>query len=362
MKERWAWVAAVPVECVFRSSPVRPLQGGGWGLRSGGPAAGGILIVVLWTLFILAALAVAVAAYVGGQVELARRLGDRALARQAARAGVDHAVARVMLETNGWEALTEGWANDPGEFRAVDCGSRMRWTALYTVEQSDGSVVTNFGLNDEQARIDLNLAREEVLVSLFKVMAGLSGEQAAGLARSVVRARTAVTPGASAQGGLDEDAWVDSGLGNGTFQSVHELLWVRGMTREILEKILPYCTVHGAGRVNLNTAGPGVLRVLASIRGQAAEGWERKILQFREQGGIFRTLSAAGVADASGEGAVLKPEDQAVLSGVLPFVTVTSDRFRGIVVAADADAGPRRAGITFVWDRRERRFLYWYED
>lgn len=326
------------------------------------PDAGGILIVVLWTLFLLAALTVAVAAYVDGQVELARRLGDRVVARQAARAGVDRAVARVMMETNAWESFHEGWANDEQAFRDIRCGSRMRWTAWYAVAQSDGSVVTNFGLGDEQARVDLNLAREELLVALFKVAAGMSSEKAGRLAKDVVRARTPASANTPAASGLEAQVWSDADLANGPFQSMHELLWVRGMSREILESIQPYCTVHGAARVNINTAGPLVLRVLAGVRGKESDGWERKILQFREQGGIFRTLSATGFSDATGgKASVLSPEDQAVLGGMLPFITVTSDHFRGNVVAG-SEAGRMRAGITFVWDRRERRFLYWHEE
>lgn len=329
--------------------------------RSEKTKAGGILIVVLWTLFLLAALTVAVAAYVDGQVELARRLGERVTARQAARAGVDHAVARVMLETNAWEAFQEGWAHGENEFRDIRCGSRVRWTAWHAVEQSDGSVVTNFGLGDEQARVDLNLAREEVLVSLFRVAAGLSAEKAGLLARDVARARTAATAETPSPPGLEAGVWSVADLQNGPFQSVHELLWVRGMSREIFERVEPYCTVHGAARVNINTAGPLVLRVLAAVRGNESGGWERKILQFREQGGIFKTLSATGFPDASGGGTVLRPEDLAVLGGILPFITVTSDHFRGSVVAG-SEAGRDAAGITFVWARRERRFVYWHEE
>lgn len=329
--------------------------------QSGNPNAGGILIVVLWTLFLLAALTVAVAAYVDGQVELARRLGERVTARQAARAGVDRAIARVMMETNAWESFHEGWADDETEFRDVRCGSRVRWTAWHAVEQSDGSVVTNFGLGDEQARVDLNLAREELLVSLFRVAAGLSPEKASGLARDVARARTPAASDAPSVSGLEAVVWTVAGLQSGPFQSTHELLWVRGMSREILEHIEPHCTVHGAARVNINTAGPVVLRVLAGVRGNGPVGWERKILQFREQGGIFKTLSATGFSDTPGGSTVLRQEDLAVLGGILPFITVSSDHFRGSVVAG-GEAGRNAAGLTFVWDRRERRFVYWHEE
>lgn len=331
-------------------------------MRGGKSSTGGILIVVLWTLFLLAALAVATAAYVEGQMEEARRLGERMLARQAARAGVDHGIAVLLQETNTWESVNEGWAHDPEVFKDVDCGPRMRWTASYPVEGADGSMATNHGLTDEQGRIDLNLAREEVLSALFRVSGGLPAEEAGSLAKNILEARApSLVKGRSIAAG--RSPWAMSGVENGPFLSIHELLWIRGMRRGIFERVEPHITVNGGARININTAGPEVLRVLAGIRGgEGNADWARKILQFREQGGIFRTLSLTGIAEEAGGKTLLAPDDLAVLGGLMPFITVTSDRFRGYVLAGDAAATQGVAGVCFVWDRRERRFLYWHED
>lgn len=320
---------------------------------------GGILIVVLWTLFFLAALAAAVAAYVGGQMEVARRLGGQVISRQAALAGVDHGLALVLQETNGWKALNERWSNNSQEFRAVDSGLRTSWTASYLRECADGSVATNYGLADEQGRIDVNLARVEVLAALFRVTGGLGAEPANTLAKTVAEARTA-PPAGQKHTGIARSVWTLADLQNGPFLSVHELLWVRGMTRDLFDRVAPYITVHGGGRVNINTAGPMVLRVLVAARGmEDSDDAIRKILQFREGGGIFKTFFGSGLAGGTGDGPALSAEAQSVVNGVAPFATVTSDRFRGTV---EAGQGAGRAGITFVWDRRERRFLYWHED
>lgn len=322
---------------------------------------GGILIVVLWTLVLLAALAVATAAYVGARVEVARRLGDKAFARQAARGGVDHGLAMLLLETNAWETLGEGWANSPGEFRDVDGGGRMRWTASYSVEAADGSVTTNYGLSDEQARIDVNLARMEVLAALFRIAGGLPEKSADTLSRTVAEARTPEPPD-TRTGGSGHKLWIDRELKNGPFQSVGELLWLQGMTREVFERIEPLVTVQGGARVNINTAGQGVLRILSAVRsGKVNEGWVRKVLQFRAEGGIFKKLSAGGLVEGFGKRAALSADEQAIFSELMPFVTVSSDRFRGHV-SAGKGTGAGLVNVVFVWDRRERRFLYWHED
>lgn len=335
------------------------MEGGALRRRITPENGGSILIVVLWTLFFMAALAAAAAAYVGAQVEAARRLGGQVTSRQAALAGVDHGLALLMRETNGWKTLSERWANSPNDFRDVTCGLRTSWTAYHLRQCADGSVATNYGLSDEQGRIDVNYARQEVLAALFRVTAGLGTEQAATLAKRIAEARVLSPPGQPGAG-IAGSAWTSGNFENGPFRSVYELLWIRGVTRDCFDRIAPYITVHGGTRVNINTAGPVVLRVLAAARGQeVSDDSIRKILQFREGGGIFRTFFGAGSAGAAGDGPTLPAEAQAILSGMASYATVTSDRFRGCVVAGQ---GAGRVGITFVWDRRERRFLYWHED
>ena len=49
---------------------------------------------------------------------------------------------------------------------------------------------------------------------------------------------------------------------NGPFESVEELLLVRGVTPAIFKRALPYITVYGSGAVNINTADATVLEAL----------------------------------------------------------------------------------------------------
>jgi hypothetical protein len=291
---------------------------------------------------------------------MARRLGGQVMARQAALAGVNHGLALLLQETNGWKALSEPWANKPEAFQNVTAGMPVSWTASYPLECADGTVRTNYGFSDEAGKIDVNFAREEVLASLFKVAAGLGEEQGHQLAKTIIEARMAPPPGQKGMSFARSSCWARRDVENGPFQSPYELLWINGMTRDIFNQIEPHITVYGGTRVNINTAGPMVWRVLAAVKGQTGgEDFIRKILQFRERGGIFKTLFGGGLAGAGGEPAELSAEVQVLLSGMAPYVTVTSDRFRGGVVAGQ---GASRVGISFVWDRRERRFLYWHED
>ncbi len=51
---------------------------------------------------------------------------------------------------------------------------------------------------------------------------------------------------------------------NDLFDSVGELRLVRGVTREVFGKLLPFVTVHSSGKVNLNTAPKEVLMSLSA--------------------------------------------------------------------------------------------------
>jgi type II secretory pathway component PulK len=200
----------------------------------------------------------------------------------------------------------------------------------------------------------------ELLSALLRVAAKMGDGQAGTLAKALVEARTPLPAGQRPL--VSRSAWTWSGLENGPFRSVHEMLWVGGMTRAVFDSVEPYITVNGGARVNINTACPMVLRVLAAARvAGGSDDLISKILQFRERGGIFKTFSVAGLAGAMGDESVLPAAEQAVVNGMAPFITVTSDRFRGHVVAGRSSTNSQ-AEISFVWDRRERRFLYWHED
>lgn len=322
---------------------------------------GSILVLALWLLFLLSLLAAGVGAHVQGRLELARRLEQRWVALGAARAGVERGIAWVQVETNGWESLDEPWANQPGVFSNGVMGSG--WFAVVRRDrQASGAEGVQYGMGDEQGRIDLNLGRVELLQALFETAGGLGTEAAAKVAAALARARTRPEGKPSIN---DETGWVDRRLERGPLLSVHELRWVKGVTPGVFEGLKDHVTVHGGARVNLNTAGAGVLTALGRCAGRGKErdaGFVRKILQFREKGGIFKTYLGPGVVEALGAEARLTEEERTIVYGLAPYVTVTSDRFRGHVVGGTAKSGAPICRIDFVWNRSTRRIEYWHED
>ncbi len=326
---------------------------------------GSVLILTLWVIFMLALLAVAGGAHIDGRLALARRMEQRTVGYLAARVGVERGIARLLQETNVWDGLGEPWSDCPADFSNVVSGAGV-FSVSHIAQQSDGSSNVVYGLWDEQGKINLNQpARLELITAVLEVAGGLSSEEAARVGESINLARTP-------RGDQDpvigaKTGWVKTGLVPGPFRSIHELRWVKGVTPELFEKIKAHVTVYGGSRVNLNTADVIVLQSVGLRAGgsgaKVAQSLARKILQFRERGGIFKTYLGAGLVEAMGEEARLTGDEHGLLNGMTPYVTVASDYFRGQVegwMATGRISQPRR--IEFVWGRKERKFEYWHED
>ena len=210
------------------------------------PGRGSILIVALWTLLLLAALVVAIVGRASSALDLARRVGERTSARYLARAGQEQACAILLGDTNGWDALGEAWSRNEPSFRdvAMDSGS----FSLSWVDEREGGSVTNYGLADEERRINLNEARREVLRSLFVRAAGLDDDDADDQPES-----------AGAETDYYQGLHPGYSCHNGNLETIEELLLIKGVAPAIFQRVADYVTVYGGGKVNLNTAGSAVL-------------------------------------------------------------------------------------------------------
>lgn len=328
-------------------------------MRSRGPwrfpnpdTGGSILVVTLWLLFLLGVLAVAAGTLASRRVEAADRLRGRVLAYAAARAGVVRAVAVLGLETNGWDALSERWASSRDDFAAVRCGNGQYSVVRLTVAGQETNVA--YGASDEEGRIDVNRAAALGLRGLLTVAGGLQEGEAEKLATNLVASRT----GADSMGHA-----VDT-----PFLCVEDVATVPGFTPELLRRVRPFLTVHGGRRVNINTSDPVVLESLmsqavpAGVSREAMGRLTRKVLQFREGGGIFTTHVGPGMAEVLGRVVALDADERSLLYALSPWVTVASQHFR-IVSEGGSDAQGRYSRrIECVWNRETRTFESWHED
>lgn len=327
---------------------------------------GSVLILVLWTLSFLAVLALAVGAHVSAHVTLAGRLMAGTKAYYLARAGVERASLETACDSNEWDGLTESWSNDEEIFKDISLADGS-FCVSYTCSSLSGQVVTNYGVIDEERKININSSSQALLKSLVEIAGEVDPMTASEISSSIIDWRDENDE--LLIGGAEDSYYAALNrpypCHNGEFQSLHELLLVKGVGCDLFSKLKRYLTIYGTGKVNINTAQPMVLRCLADSCGKGdratAESLIIKIVQFREAGNAFMEAGAPAIIGQLNDFVELLPGEKSLLSGMMGAVTIRSACFRGVAEGKVTGRQTADSRITFVFDRDLGVKLYWYE-
>ncbi len=213
-------------------------------------ARGAALLLVLWLVLLLSGL---VAGYaLSARVESLQGNGAaRALvAREAARAGIEYAAARLLDPDPA-----RRWAADGREY----------------LFDFDG-IPVQVSVRDEAARIDLNAASFELLQAFFEAL-GEPRAVATRLAAAVIDWRDADSLGQPAGGAEDADyaaAGLLGGAKDAPFDTVSELAQVMGMRPALQAAAAPHLTVHGGHALPDAGLADAVVRKALGLPAQAA--------------------------------------------------------------------------------------------
>lgn len=228
------------------------------------------LMLVLWVVIVLSAIAIGVAAMARMQTRSVEGLRVRAVARYVAESGVVATTARLR-----------GRLRDarPAEGRELVFASLEEEIARWG-ERQLGAARYQVAIADLNARIDLNNSDEDILLTLFEQF--VSADKAAELvdaledwkdedddprpegaeAADYARAGSPFTPP------------------NAPLLRLDELTRIDGFSDSIARALAPYVTVWGSGLVNANTAPQQVLLALPELGPAGAEA----ILAARRRG------------------------------------------------------------------------------
>ncbi len=330
-----------------------------------GDVRGSILVMTVWILFFLAALAVAVGGIVTANVRAAAGVKNRVKAYYLARAGIERAITEAKSDSNAWDSINEPWGSSEELFREVSIGEdKGSFSVYYEYATGMGGSVTNYGMYDEERKININKAAVPLLKAMLENIAEIGSMAASDIAAAIVDWRDAddvvLTGGAenSYYAALSEPY----SCHNGDFQSLHELLLVKGMTAAIFYKIRPYVTVFGAGKININTAELPVLVCVAEAGGGGDRAECRlladKIGRFRAGGNVFTDPSVLGRLNTF---TATTPVEKTILARMMGNLTVRSSCFGGIAGGRVSGSGMDDRRIEFVFDRQQGVKLYWHE-
>jgi len=337
---------------------------------------GATSIIALWILAILTVLAVGFAYRMSLELKLSGYQLERLKATYLARTGINRAIYELERDTTlNCDALNEPWGNNPEAFREVLVGDGT-YTVSYSWTESEEK--ERYGLIDEERKININLASPQVLKGLFSLIAERisSPIDAAELAACVQDWRDPDSTESEPNGA--EEAYYQSleepyHCKNGSFQTIEELLLVKGMTPEIFSAAQDLITVYGDGKVNINTASREVLEALG-----IGEELTDKILGFRrgednllgtEDDGFFRVADYSQIKAALNGFGELSPEELAqlpYLSYLISrgLISVNSSYYR-INSVGMCSGGRVIKAITAVVQRTrkgEPKIAFWHED
>jgi len=213
---------------------------------------GSILVLVLWTFSLLAAFSAALGFGVRQKAALLDRLDTLMSLRFMSSSDVEY--ARGVLKAldkpeDAYRALNEPWATD-------------------------------YGMTDEERKINLNKADAPTLSRLLQEAAGLSESDAQAIAYALVDWRDSDSSYSSAGDGAEDSDYAEFPLPyeakDAPYEVLEEMLLVKGMTRELFDKLKEFVTLYGSGAVNINTAPHEVLTAIGLSRGVVD-----KIIHFR---------------------------------------------------------------------------------
>jgi general secretion pathway protein K len=204
--------------------------------------SGFILVVVLWILAALAALASTYSVYLSNAAFATQINDDQLRIRNAISTGI---------ELSAYQLLAVPEKDRPPQ-------------GAFTVRLARTTIDTSFV--SESARVDLNAAPQNLLEGLFAAV-GVDPSQAASFADRVIGWRKKADPtGQNSEVEAYKEAGLDYAPRQAPFQNVLELPLVLGLPPHIVERVLPLVTVYsGHPEIDIRVAPPEVLASLPNV-------------------------------------------------------------------------------------------------
>jgi general secretion pathway protein K len=212
------------------------------------------LVLALWLTVMLTVIASGFAFSMRSEALAARNMISLAQARAAA----DGAIERTVFEVSR-NITPDTWKRD---------GTVHTWR--------DGEITLAASATDESAKIDLNVAKEALLRSLFVNVGGTDPDLAAQITDAIFDWRDA--DDLARPNGAEEADYRAAGLkykpANAPFETVTELARVKGVTAAIYARVADSLTVHSrqAG-INPSTASRNVLLALPNTTPDAVDAY-----------------------------------------------------------------------------------------
>ena len=329
---------------------------------------GSTLILAMWSLLLLTTFTIQLGVIVRQKITLVRRLDNRDSRYRIADAGVKYAITQLRKKDILLTAdfLSEHWSDQQDLFDNQRVG-KGNFTVSYHFHDGESSRIM-YGLQDEERKINLNKADVRVLTRLLKHVAGLGHNDAEKIAYSIIDWRDKDSFFQHPQYGAEDSEYRSQKYSyeakDGDFEVIEELLLVHKMNQEIFDKIKPFVTVYGNGKININTVSKEVLLAFGVVDYVA-----ENILLFRKGGDLIAGtgdddifLQESTIVARLSQSFDLSPSEVASLSNLVTAgqFTIKSENFM-IRSVARLNHLEDETVIIAVSDRTGK-IKYWRED
>lgn len=343
---------------------------------------GVVVILVLWVLMILTALAISLGKNAHIEMSLTKNSLGKLKSKYIARGGIMYGLNQIAVDSEDTASNQEdtlyycGIRKDDKVdvkelFKDKKLGDGV-FTVFYKQKNNpDDKEEMTYGLSDEERRINLNalsLQNVSVFIELLRLL-DVEEDVAKTIAYSVMDWIDQDGNKSDYRYGTENDYY--EGLSdeyrckNRPLESMEELLLVRGMTPEILSKIRPYTTlfpINGNLMINFDTATEIVLQALARafaeiarISSEDADGLAEKIISYRQgQDGKSYTSDDEVFDDTK---APLDSSERTLWQMINQFRIKRSNYFR--IQAEGKDANGIKTNIEAIVFRENYAILSW---
>jgi len=227
---------------------------------------GSVLFISLWAVCLLTIFSIVLGYQVRQKLTLAQRLDEKSKLHFIAGSAVSKAIVELeSQDQKPYDALGDSWSNNSA-FGQMNIGDGKVSISYDYIDEKSGTGQTQYGLVDEERKININKVGLPVLERLFRIVAGLDETAAQELAACVIDWRDSDSqlsiPLGSAESLDYRSMQYPYEARNQDFEVLEEMLLVKGMTQDVFEKIKDYVTIYGSGKVNINTVPRPVLLAL----------------------------------------------------------------------------------------------------
>ncbi len=226
---------------------------------------GMILVFALWVLILLSIFSLYLGRGARQKALFVKRLGERDVLHLIALAGVNKAILAISKDDSSRiDSFLDVWASKKEEFKDIKIGLG-RFNVFYNYPQ-DGTIRTMFGVVDEARKININKVDMKIIERLFEIVLNVSESEAKEFAASIIDFRdkdsNLLIPQGSAEDSYYRNLSEPYDCKDDDYESLDELLLVKGITFDIFNKIKDFITIYGDKAVNINTASEEVLSAI----------------------------------------------------------------------------------------------------